>query len=136
SSFFDICTEVSLDGGQTWDALTDPMTVSLLPHYASPNPDAPICPSNITVYATGTSGAVVYYTELELFGDCPFDHHLTSSPASGTTFPIGTTTVTCTATDDCGLSNSCSFTVTVLNRTLYPIVDWFFQQNSLRPTGA
>jgi hypothetical protein len=36
------------------------------------------------------------------------------SAASGSTFPIGTTTVTCTATDTSGNTASCSFTVTVL----------------------
>lgn len=35
------------------------------------------------------------------------------SPASGTTFPVGTTTVTCTATDGSGNSASASFTVEV-----------------------
>jgi HYR domain len=34
-------------------------------------------------------------------------------PSSGSTFPAGTTTVTCTATDDSGNSTSASFTVTV-----------------------
>ncbi|MFQ5494965.1 MAG: HYR domain-containing protein [Phycisphaerae bacterium] len=34
-------------------------------------------------------------------------------PPSGTAFTIGTTTVTCTATDACGLQSSCSFDVTV-----------------------
>ncbi len=33
--------------------------------------------------------------------------------ASGTVFPVGTTTVNCTATDECGNTNTCSFTVTV-----------------------
>ena len=34
-------------------------------------------------------------------------------PASGYTFPLGTTTVTCTATDGNGNENTCEFTVTV-----------------------
>jgi len=34
-------------------------------------------------------------------------------PASGSTFPIGVTTVTCTATDVAGNKSSCSFTVSV-----------------------
>jgi HYR domain-containing protein len=38
---------------------------------------------------------------------------LTCAPASGTTFPIGTTTVTCTATDTHGNTSSASFTVHV-----------------------
>jgi lysophospholipase L1-like esterase len=35
------------------------------------------------------------------------------SPASGSTFPIGTTTVTCTATDSVGRTDSCAFGVTL-----------------------
>src|SRR6202030_77955 len=38
---------------------------------------------------------------------------VTSSPSSGSTFPIGTTTVMSTASDTCGHSTNCSFTVTV-----------------------
>src|SRR4029077_8945327 len=39
--------------------------------------------------------------------------NLVSSPPSGSTFPVGTTTVTTTATDASGNQASCSFTVTV-----------------------
>jgi hypothetical protein len=42
----------------------------------------------------------------------------TCVPASGSTFPIGSTGVTCTATDGAGLQNSCSFTVTVTANAL------------------
>ncbi|MGB1636044.1 MAG: HYR domain-containing protein, partial [Flavobacteriales bacterium] len=40
---------------------------------------------------------------------------LTASPASGSTFPVGTTTVTWTATDAQGLSSTQTFTVTVVD---------------------
>lgn len=40
---------------------------------------------------------------------------LTSGPASGGFFPVGSTTVTWTATDAAGNSSSCSFTVTVIS---------------------
>ena len=36
-------------------------------------------------------------------------------PPSGTPFPVGTTTVTCTATDASGNTATCSFTVTAFN---------------------
>src|SRR5262249_31276993 len=36
-----------------------------------------------------------------------------TTPASGSTFPLGTTTVNCTATDAAGNTATCSFTVTV-----------------------
>src|SRR6185436_2502869 len=47
--------------------------------------------------------------------------NLVSSPPSGSTFPVGTTTVTSTATDASGNQNSCSFTVTVLD-TQNPVI--------------
>ena len=39
--------------------------------------------------------------------------NLVSSAASGSTFPVGMTTVTNTATDASGNTSSCTFTVTV-----------------------
>ncbi|WP_377325195.1 HYR domain-containing protein [Pimelobacter simplex] len=55
-------------------------------------------PDDITVEATGAAGAVVTYqasaTDL-VHGDVP----VSCTPASGGTFEIGTTTVTCTAAD-------------------------------------
>jgi hypothetical protein len=70
-----------------------------------------ICPSNITVTTCDTNGAVVNYT-VAVSGGCPLI--ITNCvPSSGSTFPPGTTTVNCCATDSCGQSNCCSFTVTV-----------------------
>ena len=40
------------------------------------------------------------------------------TPPSGSTFTVGTTTVSCTATDGVGLMASCSFTVSVFNGCL------------------
>ncbi len=45
--------------------------------------------------------------------DCGISAHLSAGLASGSFFPIGTTTVTYTATDSSGNVGSCSFTVTV-----------------------
>src|SRR5260221_375131 len=69
------------------------------------------CPSNITVLSSSPSGAVVTYIAAasDPCGIASFD----CSPPSGSTFPVGTTTVTCRATDGTGNANSCSFTVTV-----------------------
>jgi hypothetical protein len=72
------------------------------------------CPSNINVNATSASGAVVNYTAPVGTDNCSgVTTTRTAGLASGSTFPIGTTTVTYTATDAAGLSTSCSFTVTV-----------------------
>ena len=74
-------------------------------------PPTVVCSSNIVAQASGPNGAVVTYTASasDSCGLASFN----CSPPSGSTFPIGTTTVTCTATDGTGLSASCSFTVTV-----------------------
>ena len=69
-------------------------------------------PTDITVDATGPGGAVVSYAvsaEDDIDGIVP----VTCAPPSGSTFPIGDTTVTCTATDAAGNSASASFTVQV-----------------------
>src|SRR5207253_6536063 len=55
-----------------------------------------------------------------------------ANPPSGSTFPVGTTTVTATASDTCGNSASCSFTVTVLP----PPPDYFFPLPVLPPPGS
>lgn len=44
------------------------------------------------------------------------------NPPSGSCFPVGTNTVQVIATDPCGNSNSCSFTVTVFQNTNAPII--------------
>ena len=74
------------------------------------------CPADITVNATlGTCSAVVNFT---VSGDdnCGVPT-IVSSPASGSVFPVGTTTVTATATDAAGNTKSCSFNVTVKDVT-------------------
>ncbi|MCC6568459.1 MAG: HYR domain-containing protein [Anaerolineales bacterium] len=73
-------------------------------------------PANIVVEATGPSGAVVNYA-------ASASDNLDSSPtfgcsqSSGATFPIGVTTVSCTATDQADNSSAGSFTVTVQDTT-------------------
>ncbi len=70
------------------------------------------CPANITTgNTTGQCGAVVNFSPVAS-DNCP-GVVVTSSPASGSTFPIGTTTVSSTATDASGNTATCSFTVTV-----------------------
>jgi len=72
-------------------------------------------PTNITVNATSPSGAKVNYTKPNVVDEDATAPTVSCSPASGSTFPIGTTTVTCSAAD-AGDGNSpatASFTVTV-----------------------
>jgi hypothetical protein len=77
-------------------------------------------PANITEEATGANGAAVSYTATAnddqdgaLTPDC--------KPVSGSTFPLGTTTVNCSVTDSGNLSDSGSFTVTVQDTTKHEL---------------
>jgi len=71
------------------------------------------CPGNITKTPDpGQGTAAVTFAET-VSDDCSSVTPVCSSP-SGTAFPLGTTTNTCTATDQAGNSASCSFTVNII----------------------
>ena len=92
-----------------------PITVS--------NP-APVvtCPGNVVAQNTpGRCDAVVTYPAATATDNCPLNSQPSCSPASGSTFPVGQTTVTCSVTDAGGRSGSCSFTVTVQD-TSHPVI--------------
>jgi hypothetical protein len=73
-------------------------------------------PANITEEATSSAGAVVNYSATaEDAVDGSFDADC--APASGATFPLGTTTVDCSATDAAGNTSTGSFDVTVEDTT-------------------
>jgi hypothetical protein len=69
-------------------------------------------PAAMTVNATSPAGAVVVYTATSSDDD-GLSYPVSCTPASGSTFPIGTTTVSCQATDAVGNTASGSFLVTV-----------------------
>jgi hypothetical protein len=73
-------------------------------------------PSDMTVNATGPSGAVVTFTAS---ASDAVDGSLTPTctPSSGSTFALGSTTVTCTVIDKAGMTGSASFKVTVVDKT-------------------
>ncbi|HJZ67615.1 MAG TPA: HYR domain-containing protein, partial [Blastocatellia bacterium] len=69
------------------------------------------CPANVTADAGATQcSAVVTYPAPVATDNVP-GVTASCSPASGTTFPVGVTTVTCTATDVAGNKTACTFTV-------------------------
>jgi subtilisin-like proprotein convertase family protein len=69
------------------------------------------CPADITVSnSSGLCEAVVTFNA-SATDNC--NATLSYAPASGSAFPVGTTTVTATATDDYGNTDVCTFTVTV-----------------------
>jgi hypothetical protein len=77
-------------------------------------PPAITAPANITVSNDpNQAGAVVNYSAPTVSDNAPGVGSPTCSPPSGSFFPIGTTTVTCTVSDAAGIPASASFTVTV-----------------------
>lgn len=70
------------------------------------------CPAPQHVEATGPEGAVVSFPEAEA-ADALGPPEVRYSLASGSTLPVGETTVTATARDAGGNEASCSFTITV-----------------------
>ena len=76
------------------------------------------CSDNIIINAgVGGTSAIVNWTEPSFNSTCPNGGAsiTQSGPANGSSFPLGTTTISYTATDDCGNTQSCSFDITVEN---------------------
>jgi hypothetical protein len=78
-------------------------------------------PDDQTAEATGPSGAAVSYTGESASDLVDGPMVPTCSPASGSTFALGATTVTCSATDNAGNTGNDTFTVTV-NDTTGPVL--------------
>ena len=73
-------------------------------------------PDDITEEATGADGAEVTFTATaEDAVDGSVD--VTCTPASGSTFPLGTTQVDCSATDNAGNEATGSFSITIQDKT-------------------
>jgi hypothetical protein len=71
------------------------------------------CPANVTAFSPSGSGVVVTYQTPMATDACSGAAQVVCLPASGSTFPAGTTMVTCTATDASNNSSMCAFSVTV-----------------------
>jgi hypothetical protein len=98
--------------GPVWSFTTASSTT---PPSQPPPPPAPLtitCPANQNTTATTASGALVSYpAPTASGGTAPIS--ISSSPASGSSFPVGMTTVTAMATDANQQKASCSFMVDV-----------------------
>lgn len=71
------------------------------------------CPADLLVdVPPGQPDAVVHYPPPTVSDNCP-DVTVDCVPPSGSTFPLGTTTVVCTAVDTSGNRSSCQFRVVV-----------------------
>lgn len=86
-------------------------------------PPAVTVPGNISgVKATGPAGAVVTYPGATATDWVDGSITPTCTPASGSTFAVGTTTVTCSAKDKAGNTGSNTFTVMVVVDATPPIL--------------
>jgi Ca2+-binding RTX toxin-like protein len=123
------CTSTDAAGNTSTASFT--VTVNPAPDTTPPTLTVP---EDRMVEATSTAGAVVTYTvtaednvdgtaTLEEDGttvtqdDVGGDITISCIPRSGSVFPIGRTTVECTATDEAGNTGRASFTITVNPRT-------------------
>ncbi len=113
------------------DASGNPANCSFTVTVNDTQPPSITCPSNITQpAASGQCSAVVNYTATAS-DNCP-GVTAACNPQSGSTFPVGATGVTCTATDASNNTSTCSFTVTVQDTQL-PIVSCSVAVSSLWP---
>ncbi|MEX2323550.1 MAG: SBBP repeat-containing protein [Acidimicrobiia bacterium] len=80
-------------------------------------------PSDVVEEATGPSGAVVSFGSGSATDNVGVTSGPTCVPPSGSLFPIGVTTVTCSASDAAGNVGSASFTVTVIRASTVGLVD-------------
>lgn len=75
------------------------------------------CPADVTVRGiTGSSQAATYPAPTVSGGAAPVS--VTCTPASGSTFPLGATSVSCTASDAQARQAACAFNVTLAAATL------------------
>lgn len=85
-------------------------------------PPSITCPANITQSNDlNQCGAVVNYMAPSASDNCPGVGTPSCSPPSGSFFPKGTTTVSCSVSDSSSNSKMCSFTVTI-NDTQPPAI--------------
>ena len=68
-----------------------------------------------TITTTSSSGEIFGYETPTATDNVGVTVGPTCTPASGTLLPVGTTTVTCTASDSSGNTATAIFTVTVVN---------------------
>ncbi|MGI8735493.1 MAG: HYR domain-containing protein [Pyrinomonadaceae bacterium] len=106
-------------GNGSADATVDAATVTVSIFIGQADTQAPAitCPANIVVDAPEGECAAQVNFSITAQDNCPGTVTINSSPASGSVFPVGTTTVNASATDASGNVANCSFTVTVRDKT-------------------
>src|SRR3954451_2361231 len=106
------------DSTSTDTTTTDATTTAVTTTTPADNPPSfANVPSAVTVEANGPTGSVVNYTPPTASDDNDGPRPVECSPAPGSTFPLGSTPVNCTAADLAGHQGQASFTVTVHDTT-------------------
>jgi hypothetical protein len=95
------CTATDAQGNVATDTFIVTVADTTPPVLTVPDDITALFGATVTFEATATDNADA-------------DPLVSCSPPSGTVFPLGTTTVNCTATDDAGLTGTGSFTVNVV----------------------
>src|SRR6185503_10399280 len=117
------CTETGVPSGPTGGASCS-FTVTV----TDDQPPTITCPANVTVSNDPNQcGAVVNYPAPTITDNCPGAFTATCVPASGSFFPVGTTTVTCTvdgfANGAAPTGNQCQNFTTITHSSSQAIVD-------------
>ena len=114
-----ITVTTSTTGGKTGSKYSeDSFTVTVTAPAAPADTTAPVLnlPADITEEATGANGAAVTYSA-GATDDVDGNIAAQCTPASGSTFPLGETTVNCSATDAANNTANGSFKVNVVDTT-------------------
>ena len=122
---------LALDSGST-----SALATAGFDHFGIYTPPTVTVPANLRLEATGSAGAAATFAAV---GSSNVDGALAAvcTPASGSTFPLGATTVTSVATDNAGQVASGTFTVTVVDTTPPAIsVPADISTNATTATGA
>jgi hypothetical protein len=85
-------------------------------------PPVIICPTNRIRYTCVSTGGPAIYPMPEATDSVDPDPEVVCSPPFGGWLPLGTNVITCVATDNCGNSNACSFTIAMTLDTIPPVI--------------
>jgi predicted outer membrane repeat protein len=117
----DACVSVGIDGAEvSFSGVAGHFSTWAVVVVAAPDVAAPIVsvPADKVLEATGPSGrSVTYGAEVSASDARDGTVSTACSPPSGSTFPIGTTTVTCRAQDSAGNEGSASFRIVIVDTT-------------------